>query len=78
MDESKIGDHVKRCGHWNKRDISSNSRMKYWMADKMFKEIDIDENSNISIHEVDNFLKNHTQFRDHLFFNLLQRTDHIS
>ena len=70
MDKSKIGDHVKRCGHWNKRDISSNSRMKYWIADKMFKEIDIDENNNISINEANNFLENSTPSKKRATFSL--------
>merc|ERR1711962_1786943 len=53
--------HVKRCGHWNKREMSNNTETKYWRADKRFKEIDIDGSNDISIHEANNYLKNNTR-----------------
>ena len=62
--------HVKRCGHWNKRDISSNSTMKHLMADKKFKEIDIDGNNDISLHEAGNYLVNNTRLKKSATFSL--------
>ena len=70
MDKSDLSGHVKRCGHWNKRDMSSNPRMKDSMADKMFKEIDIDGNNNISIHEANNFIENSTKSKKRATFSL--------
>ena len=70
MDKSGPQVFVKRCGHWNKRNISSNSRMKSWMAYKRFKEIDIDGNNNISINEANNFLENSTPSKKRATFSL--------
>ena len=62
--------HVKRCGHWNKREISSNSTMKHLMANKKFKEIDIDGNNDISINEASNYLENNTRFKKSATFSV--------
>ena len=62
--------HVKRCGHWNKREISSNSTMKHLMANKKFKEIDIDGNHDISINEASNYLESNARFKKSATFSL--------
>ena len=62
--------HVKRCGHWNKRETSSNSTMKHLKADKKFKDIDIDGNNDISINEASDYLEINTRFKKSATFSL--------
>ena len=50
--------------------MSNNTETKYWMADKKFKEIDIDGSNDISIHEANNYLKNNTRAMKRETFSL--------